>query len=186
MIVTSRHEGSRSWLENSSCVALQNCWTINFLQREGVGWGRVGDWAGVGGEVEEGLCQCGEPLHMNHDRNQSINPPTRQPSGTALVQGTSRPPSWSQSQQGAGKMSHHFPIRWCLLPSAANRKENPKPREGKEQLGCNNRHRYLQVRGRRGLSHTRKHLFRATRQQTCFSGILASKADRGAAAVATA
>lgn len=78
-----------------------------------------------------GLCQCREPLHTNHDRNQSINPPTGQPSGTALIQGTSRPLSWSQSQQGAGKMSHLSPIPRCLLTSAANRQENPEPGGGK-------------------------------------------------------
>lgn len=78
-----------------------------------------------------GLCQRREPLHTNHDRNQSINPPTRQPSGTALIQGTSRRPSWSQSQRGAGKMSHLSPIPVCLLTSAANRQE----KEGRARKG---------------------------------------------------
>lgn len=169
-------------LENSSCVTLQNCWTMNFSNERvkgGVGW--------VIGWRLGGLCQCREPLHTNHDRNQSINPPTRQPSGTALIQGTSRPLSWSQSQRGAGKMSHLSPIPRCLLTSAANRQENPEP-GGKEgnRLGCSDMRRYLRVRRRHGLSRTRRHLFRGTRQQTCFSGILASKADRGAAAVVTA
>lgn len=36
---------------------------------------------GWGCEAEEWLCQCQEPVHMNHDRNQSINPPTSSQAG---------------------------------------------------------------------------------------------------------
>lgn len=144
---------------NSPCVTLQNCWTVNFSK--------------------EGLLLVRE-LCTPHDRNQSINLPTRQWSGTALIRWTSRPELQPIIAGGKKKQKHlSHPTMLCSSLQLPQTNSSWSKGESDSTAWQALLSAMLWEAERRGLSHTQTLVWRM-RQQTCFSGILVSKADRWA------
>lgn len=144
---------------NSPCVTLQNRWTVNFSKE--------------GPLLVQELC-------TPHDRNQSINPPTRQWSGTALIRWTSRPklqPIIAGGEKNKKHLSH--PTMLCSSLQLHQTSSSWSKGESDSTAWQALLSAMLREAERRGLSHTQTLVWRM-RQQTCFSGILVSKTDRWA------